>query len=170
MAGAEGFERGVCHSLCGDQHAMIRNCFCLVAHAPFLWILVSVSLVGCGGNDGPQLIPVSGKVSIADGPLAGAGISLRADASKGNSTQHIPSGITDAEGKYELTTGIAKGAPAGWYQVVVTPPTAAPVGGELPRSGPPSFDRKYTDVTTTDLSLEVKEGAAPGAYDLQLAK
>ncbi len=89
---------------------------------------------------------------------------------KATPRQHIPSGTTDAEGKYELTTGIAKGAPAGWYQVVLTPPTAAPVGGELPRSGPPPFAKKYMDVTTTDLSLEVKAGAAPGAYDLKLEK
>jgi len=149
---------------------MIRNCFHLLAYAPFVGVFVAAALAGCGGNKGPELLPVSGKVTLPDGPLAGVGISLRADASKGNTTQHVPSGTTDAEGKYELTTGVAKGAPVGWYQVVLTPPTAAPSGGELPRSGPPPFAAKYTDVTTTDLSLEVKAGAAPGAYDLKLDK
>lgn len=149
---------------------MIRTCFHLAAYAPFVWGLVAAAPVGCGGNKGPELLPVSGKVTLPDGPLAGIGISLRADASKGNTTPHIPSGTTDAEGQYELTTGVGKGAPAGWYRVVLTPPTATPVGGEMPPSGPPPFAKKYLDVTTTDLSLEVKAGAAPGAYDLKLEK
>jgi hypothetical protein len=149
---------------------MTRNRFCLAAYAPFLGIFVGALLVGCGANEGLDLIPVSGKVSLPDGPLAGVGISFRADASKGNNTPHIPSGTTDAEGKYELTAGGAKGAPAGWYKVVVMPPAPAPTGGEVPKPGPPPFDPKYSDAATTDLSIEVKSAAAPGAYDLNLEK
>ncbi|NUQ65549.1 MAG: carboxypeptidase regulatory-like domain-containing protein [Pirellulales bacterium] len=149
---------------------MVRNCSCLLGQATFLGMFLGLFLVGCGGGENLELLPVSGKVSLADGPLAGAGVSFRADASKGNNTPHIPSGTTDSEGKYELTTGNTKGAPAGWYKVAVTPPTAAPTGGEMPQAGPPPFNQKYTSPTTTDLSIEVKEGAAPGAYDLNLAK
>ena len=140
---------------------------CLVVFA-----LQSVSLIiGCGGSDdGPKLVPVSGKVTLAGSPLPEVGISFRPDKAKGNKSVHEPSGTADAEGKFELVAAAKNGAEVGWYKVVIIPAAPAPKGGEMPQVGPPPFSVKYTDVTTTDLSIEVKSGAAPGAYDLTLTK
>lgn len=140
---------------------------CLVG---FAFLAVSL-FIGCGGSDdGPKLVPVSGKVTLAGSPLPGVGISFRPDAAKGNKSVHEPSGTADAEGKFELVAAAKNGAEVGWYKVVIIPAAPAPKGGEMPQVGPPPFSVKYTDVTTTDLSIEVKAGAAPGAYDLTLTK
>lgn len=125
---------------------------------------------GCSKSDDLDLVPVSGRVILPGGPMAGIGVSFRPDASKGNSTPHIPSGTTDTEGRYELITGGRKGAPSGWYKVVLAPPTPGPTSGEMPKSTPSPFAAKYQNVTTTDLLVEVKPGAAAGAYDLKLDK
>lgn len=140
---------------------------CLIVVA----VLAASLLSGCGGSDdGPKLVPVSGKVTLAGSPLPGVGISFRPDKAKGNKSVHEPSGTADAEGKFELVAAAKNGAEVGWYKVVIIPATPAPTGGEMPQVGPPPFNVKYTDVTTTDLTIEVKAGAAPGAYDLTLTK
>jgi len=126
-------------------------------------------LVGCGSGTS-TMVPVKGKLTISGEKLGMAGVSFRADESKGNQTKHIPAATTDGSGMYELTTGGEKGAPAGWYKVVITPPSPPITGGELPQTGPPPFDQKYLTPDTTDLSIEVKAGAAAGAYDLNLTK
>jgi hypothetical protein len=53
--------------------------------------------------------------------------------------------------------------------VVVIAPSPPP-GAEAPKVGPPPFDRKFTELEQTDLSIEVKAGAPPGSYDLDLTK
>ena len=134
------------------------------------WVVTCAALVvGCSSSDdGPKLVPVSGKVMLAGSPLAGTGVAFHPDTVKGNKSVHVPSGTADAEGKYELVAAAKNGAEVGWYKVIIIPATPAPKGGEMPQVGPPPFNVKYTDVTTTDLSIEVKAGAAPGAYDLTL--
>lgn len=140
---------------------------CLVV---FAFLTVS-QFIGCGSSDdGPKLVPVSGKVALAGSPLPAVGISFRPDTAKGNKSVHEPTGTADSEGKYELVAAAKNGAEVGWYKVVIVPASPAPMGGEMPQVGPPPFNVKYTDVTTTDLSIEVKADAAPGAYDLTLTK
>jgi hypothetical protein len=127
-------------------------------------------LTGCGSDDGPKLVPVSGQVTLDGKPVPGVGVSFRPDTSKGNKSVHEPGGAADAEGKYELVAAAKNGAEVGWYKVVIVPASPVPTGGEMPTIGPPPFNTKYTDVTTTDLSIEVTGGAAPGAYELKLSK
>lgn len=127
-------------------------------------------LTGCGSDDGPKLVPVSGQVTLDGKPVPGVGVSFRPDASKGNKSVYEPAGTANVEGKYELVAAAKNGAEVGWYKVVVAPASPAPTGGEMPQVGPPPFNAKYTAVTTTDLSIEVKEGAGSGAYELKLSK
>src|SRR5262245_40091564 len=76
-------------------------------------------VAGCGG-DSDKLAPVVGKVTVDGKPLKSGTVSFRPDASKGNSSQHQPNGEIDAEGNYEMLVPPAKkGAPPGWYKVVV---------------------------------------------------
>ena len=135
-------------------------------------ILASLASLGCGsGDDGPELSPASGTVTLDGAPLKGVGVSFRADAAKGNTTQHIPSGAADDAGKYVLTTVNQPGAPPGWYKVVIIPYTPPPTGGEMPQAAPAPFNQKYMAVETTDLAVEVKADApAETAYDLKLTK
>src|SRR4051812_40534827 len=80
-----------------------------------------VVFVAAGCADGEKLAPVAGKVTVDGKPLTSGSVSFRPDASQGNSSQHQPTGTIDAEGNYELFVPPAKkGAPLGWYKVVVT--------------------------------------------------
>lgn len=133
-------------------------------------LLLAVVAPGCTSEDGPELIPVSGKVLLDGSPLSGAGVSYRPDATRGNTAPYLPAGTTDPEGNYILTTAARPGAPPGWYTVVVTPPVPPMAGGEAPKAAPPPFAAKYTDEGTSDLSIEVKEGASPSDYELRLTK
>ncbi len=145
-----------------------KSCFC--KFIPWIGVITAASLIGCSSKEGGDLIPVSGRIVLPDGPIAGIGVSFWPDASKGNTTQHVPTGSTDAEGKYELRSGNQKGAPPGWYKVVLTPPSPEPVGGSMPKPTPPPFANKYLDIASTDLQVEVKSGAAPETYDLKVEK
>jgi hypothetical protein len=72
-----------------------------------------------------------------------------------------------AEGNCELfVAGGRKGAPAGWYKVVV-------YAVDDPQPGKPNkylVNKEYADVTTTPLRIEVIESPEPGRYDLQLRR
>ena len=132
--------------------------------------LLLLSLVGCGGNT-LDLVPVSGTVLLDGKPLTKVGqggVSFYADAAKGNSTQHIPTGVIDAQGKYSLETGGQKGAPRGAYNIVVNAFQNTPDEGPVtPR---PMLSSKYYDPAKTDLKIEVVADAAPGQYDLKVTK
>lgn len=132
-------------------------------------VFMIASLPGCDGG-GLALVPVKGIVTVNGDSIGEVGVSFRADSAKGNTTTHIPTATADDDGNYELITGGEKGAPPGWYKVIVTPPSLPITGGEMPATPPTPFDKKYLDPGATDLSIEVKAGAEPGAYDLQLKK
>ena len=127
-------------------------------------------LFGCGG-DKLDLVPVKGTVLLDGKPITKigqGGVSFFADASKGNQTQHIPTGAIDADGNYELQTGGQNGAPLGTYKVLVN------VFQNTPDEGPVTprmlLHPKYYDLTKTDISVEVVAKSSPGQYDLKVIK
>jgi hypothetical protein len=127
---------------------------------------------GCGGDSADKFVYVAGKVRLNGKALTVGVVSFRPDPSRGNMSRHVPTGTIDAEGNYELITVRKKGAPPGWYKVLVfadanTPPPGVPAHPQPPRW---LTNGKYTDEQTTDLYLEVVENAAPGAYDLNVSK
>lgn len=127
-------------------------------------------LPGCGGETGPELVAVTGIVTVDGQPFPKANVSFRPDEAKGNKfPQYLPAGVADENGKYELVTTARPGAPPGWYKVVVIAPSPPP-GAEAPKVGPPPFDKKFSNPDLTDLEVEVKAGAEPGVYDLKLSK
>jgi hypothetical protein len=127
----------------------------------------AIIAAGCNTGSGENLAPVTGKVTVNGKPVTTGSVTFRPDASKGNKTQHQPNGAIDAEGNYELSVPPArKGAPPGWYKVVV-------FAFDDPQPGKPlkSFiDMKYADETTTPLKVEVIENPEPGRYDLKMTK
>ncbi len=141
----------------------IQSCVCSL-------VMVAVT-AGCGsGNDGPEVVPVSGVIMLDGAPLKGAGLAFHPDGAKGNTAEYLPAGTADDKGMFELTTATKKGAPPGWYKVVVSAPVPPRTGGEAPKVGPPPFNAKYTDAKTTDLSIEVQDGTGPGSYDIDVTK
>lgn len=126
-----------------------------------------VVLVGCSSKpDGLHM--VGGKVSVKGEVLRKGTVSFRPDSAKGNATQHHPTGEIDADGNYVLFTTGKKGAPPGWYRVLVFAD-----GNPNPAPGKPSqwlHHPKYTTEKTTDIWLEVVEKPSPGGYDLSLSR
>lgn len=85
-------------------------------------ILVVAALVGCGTSETGKtfkVTPVSGKVTMANQPLADAQVTL---VYQGTPPKDYPgSGAkTDAQGNFEILTGIQKGVMAGKYLVLVS--------------------------------------------------
>jgi len=126
-------------------------------------------LAGCTQQANP-FVPVEGKATVNGVPLAIGHISFRPDTAKGNGTLHHPTGSFNAEGKYVLTTGGEKGAPPGWYKVLVFADENQAAGVVHPHMPKWAIAEKYTREETTDLHVEVKPQAAAGAYDLVLSK
>jgi len=138
------------------------------------WYLAALLAAGaafaaaaCSGASGEKLGPVAGKITVDGKPLTTGSVSLRPDAAQGNKTQHQPNGAIDAEGNYELFVPPAKrGAPLGWYKVVVTA-----YDNPMPNKPLKSFiSMKYSDEKTTPLKFEVIENPEPGRYDLKLTR
>lgn len=148
-------------------------------HGPGFWsipfcacsLAIACVTSGCGSaSDGPKVSPVSGVITVDGAPLPKAGVAFHPDTAKGNTAKYLPAGTADDKGRYELVTATKQGAPPGWYKVVVSAPVPARTGGEAPKVGPPPFNAKYADPATTDLNIEVKDGAASGSYDVKVTK
>jgi hypothetical protein len=84
---------------------------------------------------------------------------------------HHPTGRIDAEGNYQIYTNRKLGAPTGWYRVLVFAQASDDKSGRV-HPGMPRWlvPKRYTTFENTDLRVEVKENAAPGAFDLDLAE
>jgi len=138
--------------------------------------------VGCGSRL-PPTAAVSGTLTLAGKPLAGAAVSFVNDAAP-----RFAIGTTDASGRYTLTTFAAgDGAVLGEHRVVVLPspravgpiardPTALPTEEDYKRleelrkkpAVTASVPAKvYAAVDTTPLRAEVKRGGNTFDFDLK---
>jgi hypothetical protein len=141
-------------------------------------LLSGTLATGCSDASGVgPTFPVVGKMTFNNTPWTAKNtvILCKPDGAKGNKSPFEPSGTVDAEGNYTLTTKGKNGAPPGWYKVVVTAhEEEAPVHPKGPQSKRPVskslLPARYGQAQTTDLSIEVVERPAPGAYDLKLSK
>jgi len=80
-----------------------------------LTLLAILGLVGCGGPGGPPLAPASGTLTHKGAPVEGATVTFLVEGSP-----LVASGVTDAQGKFTLTTGGRDGAPIGKAQIGVS--------------------------------------------------
>jgi hypothetical protein len=117
-------------------------------------------------------VPVAGKVKLDGKPLTVGTVSFRPDAERGNKSMHIPIGKIDPEGNYELETVGKKGAPPGWYKVLVMADADAQLAPGTAHPLRPRWlmNPKYADLKTTDLAIEVVENPAAERYDLNVSK
>ena len=126
-----------------------------------------ILLAGCKAEPTEKLYRVAGKALVEGNPVPSGNVTFYPDASKGNGTPHLPMAVIDATGGYELSVpGGRKGAPAGWYKVVV-------FAADNPQPGKPVrffVDQIYTNVDTTPLRVEVIAEPEPKRYDLSLVR
>lgn len=141
-------------------------------------LLSMLAASGCGDSSGVgRTFPVVGKVTLNEVPLKAknAIVLFKPDAERGNSSPFEPSSTVEEDGTYTLTTKGKKGAPPGWYKVIVIARDDAPPQHpkNLKKNRPVAkslLPPKYGEAKTSDLSIEVVERPAPGAYDLKLTQ
>jgi hypothetical protein len=127
--------------------------------------LLLAGLAGCGSRT-ETMVPVEGAVKYQGKPLPRGSIALHPDAGKGNAGKGESRGTIE-DGRYTVTTHPHTGAPAGWYKVAVT--ATEPGDPKNPYAIRKSLiPERFGNVNESGLTLEVKAGAAAGAYDLDL--
>jgi hypothetical protein len=137
---------------------------------------LAVLLSGCGKDEIGTVYPVSGRVLRNQEPIRvqSGYVVLKPDTANGNETTFEPSGTIDADGNYVIYTRRRKGAPPGWYKVVITATGETPKptkGRSTSRPVPkPVLPAKYGQAKTTPLSIEVVGNPSEGAYDLDVTK
>ncbi len=124
-------------------------------------------LVGCGDNSG--LAPVTGRATLDGEPLVEAAVLFQPDGGGVPAT-----GVTDKDGKFELTTGELKGAAVGKNGVSVIKEISVQPKRKIEESEivpmkmltPP----KYASPQTSGLTVEVKTGMEPVQLELVSGK
>jgi hypothetical protein len=128
---------------------LIKLCPCkTLARVPRLALLAAL-LSGCGGS-GPEVAPVSGRVTLDGAPLAGARIKFQPEASGGSPSY----GAADQEGNYVL--GYKRGQPGaliGWHTVQIERGAGGDPGN---KSKLPPLPARYN--SASELREEVKAG------------
>ena len=113
-------------------------------------------LIGCGASLEP-VYPVSGGITLESKPLAEALVTFHR---QGASDTRNLTAVTDAEGRFQLTTHAPNdGAAAGTYLVTVEWRELVQEGDEKVRTGRNLLPAKYTDPQQSGLRCEVQ--AAP---------
>lgn len=108
-----------------------------LARLPFFFsLMLLVSIGGCSSSEGPPLYPVSGRLFVDGKPADQAQVILHpVDGKDFDRRGARPSGITEQDGTFQITTYTkGDGAPEGTFAVTVSWP-------EDPNSLEPSPDR-----------------------------
>lgn len=109
--------------------------------------LAVLSLVGCPSGSGPKTVPVSGMVSLDDKPLEGVEINFYYQPE-----DFLATGVTDADGRYDLYTGAVAGENTVWI-VKRTVNDTDPAGGD-PAENP--------EADPAQMTAMVDENTEPG--------
>jgi len=123
-------------------------------------------ILGCSGTrpmpkEFGALYPVEGKVTFDGKPLRGGNVTFF--ALDHDVKQLQPFGLIDEQGNYAVSSYQQKGAPAGKYRVTVIPATND-------KSIDLAVDDRYQNGEKSPLTVEVRENAPAGAYDLHLKR
>lgn len=119
---------------------------------------LGLALPGCGPSY-PETIPVSGTVTLAGKPVAGAAVVFTPEEG------HPATGTTDSAGQFELSTfQLGDGALPGKHRVTVAKTTVDPDDGNKLVFIVPE---KYGNRKTSDLTCDVQPEMGPVRFDLQ---
>jgi hypothetical protein len=137
-------------------------------------LLVGAASAGCGPPE-EKFVRVAGRLKVGGKPLDRGQIGFIPDESRGTTHPQYSIGEVRPDGGYELVTNDKAGVRPGWYKVVawvsaepISPSPSYGPNGEL-RGVRWLVAAKYTKRETTDLTVEVVDNPAPGAYDFDLA-
>lgn len=147
-------------ALCQSKIISRRNCRTIII------VLLSAVMAGCG-QSGPELIPVSGVVTIDGKPASEGGVTFYGV----NDPNVQLVGSIAPDGKYTIRRRQEEGAPAGEYRVTVliTETAKRPDGSYtgLPKT---ISNPRFSDPNASPLKVTVTDDAPPGAYDLAVTK
>ncbi|WP_437222227.1 carboxypeptidase regulatory-like domain-containing protein [Planctomicrobium sp. SH661] len=126
---------------------------------------IVVICLGCGGSNGPKLVPVRGMITLDGKPLDRASITFHPE-------QGRPSvGFSDDEGKYELQYSFDRaGAMPGRHLVTITSEVVAFRSEDVPKDAPTLpgrqelLPKRYRE--NTELVVDVQAGQK--TYDFNL--
>jgi len=128
---------------------------------------------GCGGGTDVELVPVAGTVSIAGEPAEGVTVTLLGESI--GEKRLIPSGRTDAEGKFDLRVSeMQSGSPVGEYTVLfqkLTLPDGSPIQEDQMAADVGAVNQInsiYSDPATSPESVTIPAGGNESLnFDLQ---
>ncbi|WP_154673853.1 hypothetical protein [Singulisphaera acidiphila] len=137
--------------------------------SPLLVALVLI-IPACSSQEGPELAPVTGKVSYQGKPVTQGMISFQPVTPGGTPAM----GSIGSDGTYSLQTADANGARLGDYRVVISarkepekePDTAAPPLKKKPKVES-QLPLKYEDIEKSQLTKKVVSGRNTINFDLE---
>jgi hypothetical protein len=136
-------------------------------------LLLAFVGAGCGDTSGVgRTVPVRGTITLDGAPVTAPStvVLFKPDTAKGNQSPFEPVGTVDGQGRYTLSTRGKKGAPPGWYKVIVsaTDGRLSPATKDRHPAPKSLLPAPYGHEKTTPLAVEVVEDPAAAAYDLKL--
>jgi hypothetical protein len=135
----------------------MKKCVALLAV-----VYVALWCVGCGGETGPTMAPVTGKVTL-DGEVVPAGSVVFYPE---NTEMPVSSALIQPDGTFELAAGESgTGAVLGNHRVTVIPPD--PISFGTAKQVKVDIPEKYRMPDTSGLTQEVKEGPNTVQIDLK---
>lgn len=141
------------------KHRQARRLVGWLGILPILWS-------GCGTGSRLQTFPVTGTVTLDGQPVADADVVFIPSA--GSQSQLACQAVTDAEGRYEVSTHAGRGKYQPGMQSGVYEVEVLKLGAFHPLRPPPNLlPARYASRTTSGLRLEVAQG--PQTYDIQLS-
>lgn len=123
-----------------------------------LCVLAVFTAAGCtGGGDAPELVQVTGKVTVDGEPASTGEIAFLPDSSKGNEGPQSSGRIEN--GTYTLfAPGGREGAVPGWHRVEIRCPEMGSTPSGESRAGGCNIPQKYENAESSGLTAEVKPG------------
>lgn len=112
-----------------------------------LWLMLAAALLGGCNGSGPEVAPVTGRVTLDGAPLAGARIRFQPEATEGSPSY----GTADLDGNFVLGYKRGQqGALVGWHTVRVERGVRDPESKMKPQALPARYN------TASELREEVK--------------
>lgn len=144
------------------------------------FVAMAALMIGCG-ESGPKLVSVTGTVSLNGQPVEGAALTFEPDPTDPHREARPGEAVTDAAGKYEVSTSLKSGLAPGKYRVMVTKapldaakgdPTYAddPYMAQLSATGLDGGKKAKKSVIEQTFDRDVPEAGSTLDFDLKAAK